>query len=97
MRMTAVNEAADIEDLDQLSDDEFRILVRNFIEKQYPPELRNPARRLHYKDNKVWYRILSRKGWLCPNWPKEFGGMGISASKQLIFGGEGTSWLHTAE
>ena len=47
--------------------------------------LRNAPRRLHYKDTKGWYQTLARKGWLCPNWPKQFGGMGISASKQLIF------------
>jgi alkylation response protein AidB-like acyl-CoA dehydrogenase len=80
-----MSETAYSQDLSQLPDDEFRLVVRNFIEKNYPPELRNPPRRLHYKDNKAWYQILSRKGWLCPNWPKEFGGMGISASKQLIF------------
>ena len=43
------------------------------------------AQRLHYKDTKPWYQKLSRKGWLCPGWPKEFGGMGLSPGKQLIF------------
>ena len=70
--------AAEMEDLDQLSDHDFRMLVRDFIEKYYPPELRNSPRRLHFKDTKGWYRTLARKGWLCPNWPKQFGGMGIS-------------------
>ncbi len=28
---------------------------------------------------------LAQKSWLCPNWSKEFGDMGIPASKQLIF------------
>ena len=60
------------------------MLVRRFIEANYPPEIRNPPSRLHYKDTKVWYQKLSRKGWLCPNWSREFGGMGISAGKQLI-------------
>jgi alkylation response protein AidB-like acyl-CoA dehydrogenase len=71
-------------DLNELSDDDFRMLVRRFIEANYPPEIRNPPSRLHYKDTKVWYQKLARKGWLCPNWPREFGGMGISAGKQLI-------------
>lgn len=62
-----MSDTADVEDLDQLSDDEFRTVVRNFIETNYPPELRNPPRRLHYQDSKIWYRSLSRKGWLCPN------------------------------
>ena len=81
--MTAVTEP-DYEDLDQLSDDDFRMLVRRWIEANYPPEIRNPPSRLHFKDTKGWYHKLARKGWLCPNWPREFGGMGISAGKQLI-------------
>lgn len=79
--MTAVA----VDDLDQLSDDAFRAHVRGWIEANYPPELRNPPRRLHFNENKPWYMKLAGQGWLCPNWPKEFGGMGISASKQLIF------------
>jgi hypothetical protein len=81
--MTAVT-ADDIDDLNQLSDDDFRMLVRRWIEANYPPEIRNPPSRLHYKDTKVWYHKLARKGWLCLNWPREFGGMGITAGKQLI-------------
>jgi alkylation response protein AidB-like acyl-CoA dehydrogenase len=74
-----------VADLDQLSDDAFRAHVRAWIEANYPPELRNPPRRLHFNENKAWYMKLAEQGWLCPNWPKEFGGMGISATKQLIF------------
>jgi len=28
--------------------------------------------------------ILARKGWLAPGWPREHGGLGLSASKQII-------------
>ena len=73
------------ENLDSMSDDQFRTHVRTWIQETYPPELRNPPRRLHFSENKPWYMALANKGWLCPNWPAEFGGMGISASKQLIF------------
>ncbi len=76
--------SAVIEDLNELPDDDFRQHVRQWIEANYPPEIRNPPKRLHYKDNKSWYHLLSRKGWLCPGWPKEFGGMGLSPGKQLI-------------
>jgi alkylation response protein AidB-like acyl-CoA dehydrogenase len=31
---------------------------------------------------------LARHGWLAPNWPREHGGMGLSAAKQLIYVGE---------
>src|SRR3954451_1350641 len=82
--MTAVT-AAEPPALDSLSDEQFRLHVRKWIGDNYPPELRNPPKRLHFSENKVWYFKLAEKGWLAPNWPKEFGGMGISASKQLIF------------
>ncbi len=77
--------AATAENLDVMSDDQFRLHVRTWIQDSYPPELRNPPRRLHFNENKPWYMALANKGWLCPNWPAEFGGMGVSASKQLIF------------
>src|ERR1700727_376193 len=74
---------SDVVDLNDLPDEEFRLQVRQWIEANYPPEIRNPPSRLHFKDTKGWYHKLARKGWLCPNWPREFGGMGITAGKQL--------------
>jgi alkylation response protein AidB-like acyl-CoA dehydrogenase len=81
--MTAVT-AAEPEDYNAMDDDGFRMMVRRWIEANYPPELRNPPSRLHFSENKVWYFKLAEKGWLCPGWPREFGGMGLSAAKQLI-------------
>ena len=72
------------EDFAGMDDDRFRVLVRGWIEANYPPELRNPPSRLHFSENKIWYYKLAEKGWLCPAWPREFGGMGLSASQQLI-------------
>jgi alkylation response protein AidB-like acyl-CoA dehydrogenase len=71
-------------DLDALDDDAFRLHVRQWIADNYPPELRNPAKRLHWRDNKVWYFKLAEKGWLAPGWPRELGGMGLSAARQII-------------
>jgi len=71
-------------DLDSLSDDDFRRTVRDWIEAEYPEDLRNPPKRLHWSENQVWYHKLAAKGWLCPGWPKQYGGMGISAGKQII-------------
>jgi len=71
-------------DLDALSDDDFRRTVREWIEAEYPEDLRNPPKRLHWSENQVWYNKLAAKGWLCPGWPKHYGGMGISAGKQII-------------
>ena len=61
--MTAVT-AAEPEDLDQLSDEQFRLHVRKWIQEVYPPELRNPPSRLHFSENKPWYMLLAQKGWL---------------------------------
>jgi alkylation response protein AidB-like acyl-CoA dehydrogenase len=71
-------------DLNDLPDDEFRAMVRQFIEANYPAEMRNPPHRLHWEEAKPWYMTLSRQGWLAPAWPREYGGMGLSASKQLL-------------
>ncbi len=67
-----------------LDDDGFRRVVREWITANYPPELRNPPKRLHWHDNRAWYLKLSEKGWLCPGWPREHGGMGLSAARQII-------------
>ena len=71
-------------DMNALSDEAFRATLRSFIESHYPPELRHQTRRLHWLENKPWYLALSRQGWLAPSWPREYGGMGLSAAKQLI-------------
>ena len=73
-----------VEDLNLLDDDSFRVLVRGWIEANYPEELRNPPKRLHWRDCNVWYFKLAEQGWLCPSWPREHGGMGLSAGKQII-------------
>lgn len=73
-----------LDDMNVLSDEDFRTTVRSFIEARYPSGLRNQTRRLHWSENKIWYMELSRQGWLAPSWPREYGGMGLSASKQLI-------------
>ena len=72
------------EALDALDDASFRLHVRQWIEANYPAEMRFPCRRLHWHENRPWYLALSRKGWLAPNWPREYGGMGLGATKQLI-------------
>lgn len=74
----------DHEALGALSDDDFRMVVRGWIERNYPADRRNPLQRPHYRDSFFWYRMLSAKGWIAPGWPREYGGMGLSAIKQLI-------------
>lgn len=73
------------EDLNLLDDADFRRLVRDWIAANYPNEIRNPPKRLHWHENKPWYMKLAAQGWLAPGWPREHGGMGLSPAKQLIF------------
>ena len=72
-------------DLDAMPDEAFRLHLRAWIEAEYPAHIRNPEKRLHWDENKVWYFKLAEKGWLCPGWPREFGGMGLSPAKQIIY------------
>ncbi|MDO5371682.1 acyl-CoA dehydrogenase family protein, partial [Paracoccus sp. (in: a-proteobacteria)] len=72
------------EDLNPLSDEDFRQTVRTWIEANYPSDLRNPQQRLHIDAARPWYDLLSQQGWLTPNWPREHGGMGLSPAKHLI-------------
>jgi alkylation response protein AidB-like acyl-CoA dehydrogenase len=71
-------------DLNTLDDDTFRQEVRQFLRDNYPDEIRNPPRRLHWDECKHWYHTLAEKGWLCPGWPKEHGGLGLSPGKQIV-------------
>ena len=70
--------------MNDLSDEDFRLVVREWVAANYPPEIRNPLKRLHWNECKSWYFKLAEKGWLCPGWPVEHGGMGLSPGKQLI-------------
>ena len=73
-----------MDDLNLLDDDSFRFTIRAWVEANYPEELRNPPKRLHWRENRVWYMKLAEQGWLCPGWPAEHGGMGLNAGKQII-------------
>src|SRR5680860_803762 len=72
-------------DFNAVEDESFRQLVRDFLTEHFPEDLREVPTRLHWHEVKDWYMTLSRHGWLAPGWPREFGGMGLSASKQLIY------------
>lgn len=73
------------DDYNALGDDEFRELVRLFLADHHPPDIRHPARRLHWDAAAPWYMILSEAGWLAPAWPRAHGGMGLEPAKHLIY------------
>ncbi len=80
----------------------FRKEVRHFIEGECPPELRrggvrgamfgggggagfSPETR---ELGRAWQRKLAERGWAAPQWPKEYGGAGLSVMEQFIFNEE---------
>jgi alkylation response protein AidB-like acyl-CoA dehydrogenase len=79
-------------DWNQISDEAFRRIVREEVEATYPAELRFPAHRLYWSEQKEWFRHLAGKGWIAPNWPVEMGGMGLSPLKRVIYWEEFERW-----
>ena len=71
-------------DFSALSDDEFRAVAREFYTKHYPQHLRFVLRRARLAEMKEWYLTMSRHGWIAPNWPREYGGMGLDTGKMII-------------
>jgi alkylation response protein AidB-like acyl-CoA dehydrogenase len=65
----------------------FRDEVRTFIAENYPTEMRvpNPETDLTKEQSLLWHRILYRKGWIAPLWPKEYGGPGWTITQRYIF------------
>jgi alkylation response protein AidB-like acyl-CoA dehydrogenase len=69
----------------------FRDEVRAFIAETYPESLRgkqDEGEELGKEDMLSWHRILAKKGWVAPAWPKEYGGPGWTATQRYIFSEE---------
>jgi alkylation response protein AidB-like acyl-CoA dehydrogenase len=74
------------------NDDElaFQREVRDWITANMPPEVAEESRRSrtsHVSKERLlqWQKKLASKGWLCPNWPKEYGGPGWNSTQKFIF------------
>jgi alkylation response protein AidB-like acyl-CoA dehydrogenase len=78
------DDKADV-DWNSFSDDEFRAGVFAWFDKNYPHTMRHMGRRGSAEEMKDWMQRVSRKGWIAPAWPVEWGGMGLSPAKQLIY------------
>ena len=65
----------------------FRDEVRAFIEANYPKHLKGVSLRedLSKEDFLAWHKILGKKGWSAPAWPKEYGGTGWTATQRYIW------------
>ncbi|MCR6733219.1 MAG: pimeloyl-CoA dehydrogenase large subunit [Afipia sp.] len=66
----------------------FRDEVRTFFKESLPADIRKKlveGRHTSKEDMVTWQRILNKKGWAVPHWPKEYGGTGWSPVQQYIF------------
>ncbi len=57
--------------------------VDAFVAEHFPPEWKFPPARLSLAQTASWQRALAERGWMAPGWPKEHGGMGLSAYDQI--------------
>lgn len=73
----------------------FRAETAAWLEENCPPEMRQPmvdesdacwgGRNPTFKPGqKEWLDIMAAKGWTVPDWPKEFGGGGLSGAETKI-------------
>ena len=76
--------------------DTFRAETRAWLEANCPPEMREPVRdesdacwggrNAVFKSaaQKQWLDVMAAKGWTVPDWPKAYGGGGLSAAEAKI-------------
>ncbi|UIJ43943.1 acyl-CoA dehydrogenase family protein [Sphingomonas cannabina] len=77
--------------------DTFRTETRAWLEANCPPSMREPAhgeadinwggRKADYSknpDQKLWMDRMAERGWTVPDWPKAYGGGGLSPAETKI-------------
>ena len=79
-------------DWNRLDDRDFRSTVRQWVEANYPTELRHVPAQLRWAEIRGWHQQLVARGWVAPAWPREHGGMGLAPNKMLIFIEELERW-----
>ena len=66
----------------------FRDEVRTWLSDHLPAELRDKVvnyRELTKDDLLRWHKILAEKGWVAPEWPREWGGTDWTVVQRYIF------------
>ena len=68
----------------------FRAEVREFIENNYPQDIgtRGVQDEMGREDLLAWHKILGKKGWSTPAWPKEYGGTDWTPTQRYIWSEE---------
>jgi alkylation response protein AidB-like acyl-CoA dehydrogenase len=66
----------------------FRDEVRGWLQANLPADLRDKVaghEHLSREELLRWHKILAKKGWVAPAWPKEWGGTGWNVVQRYIF------------
>ena len=76
-------------------DEAFRDEVRRFLDENLGADLREAGRKTggvfaDFEAGARWHKVLARRGWSAPAWPREHGGTGWSATQRYIFARECT-------
>lgn len=79
-------------DWEQVTELEFRQMVRALFSQHYPEHRRYMPYRQTWAESKDWYLTLARLGWIAPAWPKQHGGMGLPADKLIAYIEETEAW-----
>ena len=79
--------------------DDFRQETRAWLEANCPPSLRTPTpegelvwggSKIEFssEDQRLWFERMRDKGWFCPDWPREYGGGGLSPAELAVLESE---------
>ncbi len=66
----------------------FRAEIRAWVATAMPPHLAQKAAvDGHFSMDEImeWHRVLAKKGWIAPHWPKEHGGPGWTVAQRFLF------------
>ena len=69
----------------------FQNEVRDFLSSEYPLAIKEKQDKrlpLEKEDIISWQKILASKGWFAINWPKEYGGVGLTPTEIYILQNE---------
>jgi len=77
-------------------DEAFRTEVRRFLEENLSEDLREAGRKTggvfaEFSAGLRWHKVLAKRGWSAPGWPREHGGTGWTATQRYIFARECTA------
>ncbi|MDP6688716.1 MAG: acyl-CoA dehydrogenase family protein, partial [Alphaproteobacteria bacterium] len=73
-----------------VEDAAFQDEVRAFLAEHLTDEMRqagrlNAASFADFAISQRWYQVLSKKGWVAPAWPKEYGGCAWTPMQRYIY------------